>query len=145
LGIDFPIFKYHMRAFKQISLHNFTIIDEKTILSATKDADIEIRDFTARREVVDGMDHLAIYIQLKKEYAKSEVLNKIHKSLCEIDKGYLELSAYQKYSPLKITLLPEGTFSEFLKRKVGMPHLIRIEMKAEDFGLILSIAEELKR
>lgn len=145
LGISFPIFKYYMRAFKQISLHNFTIIDEKTILSALKDADIEVRDFTARLEVVDGMDYLAIYIEPRKEYAKSEVLTKIHESLCEIDKGYLELSAYQKYSPLKITLLPEGTFSEFLKRKVGMPHLIRIEMKAEDFGLILSIAEEYER
>jgi len=143
LGIDFPIFKYHMRAFKQISLHNFTIIDEKTILSALKAADIEINDFTARLEVIDGMEHLAICVEPGGEYSESELLTKVHKSLCNIDKGYLELSTYQKYTPLRTTILPQGTFTEFLNRKAGMPRVIRIEMKREDFDLVLSIAKEL--
>lgn len=144
LGIDFPIFKYYMRAFKQISLHNFTIIDEKTILLALKTADMEVNNFTARLEAVNGMDHLAIYLEPAREYDEGEVLRRLHKALCSIDKGYLELSEYQQYTPLKVRLLPEGTFTGFLKRKVGMPHLVRIEMKQEDFNLLLSIAEELR-
>ena len=145
LGIDFPIFKYHMRAFKQISLHNFTIIDEKTILSAFKTADIQINDFTARLEVIDGMEHLAIYMEPGRTYEENEVLTRVDKSLRDIDKGYSELSTYQNYIPLKITLLPEGTFSDFLKRKTGMSHLMRINMKSEDFALILSTAGELRQ
>jgi len=144
LRIDFPIFKYYMRAFKQISLHNFTIIDERTILSAVKAADIEMNNFTARLEVIDGMDHLALYLEPGERYGENELLTKIHRSLCDIDKGYLELSAYQKYIPLRVILLPEGTFSEFMKRKVGMPHLVRVETKKEDLDLLLSIGRELR-
>ena len=74
LGIDFPIFKYHMRAFNQISLHNFAIIDERAISSALKIADVKINDFTARKEVSDGLDHLALYIEPIEKYKKSELL-----------------------------------------------------------------------
>lgn len=145
LGIDFPIFKYHMRAFKQISLHNFTIIDEKTIMAAFKAADIRINDFTARLEIINGMDHLAIYVEPGGKYEENEVLDRVNESLSNIDKGYLELGRYHKYKPLKITLLPKETFSEFLKKKTGMSHLMRIDMKDEDFNLLLSIAEELRQ
>ncbi len=144
LGIDFPIFKYSTRAFKQISLHNFAILDEKTILSALKGTDLEIDNFTARLEVIKGEDYLAIYLEPLKKYKEKDVLTKIHKSLCNIDKGYLQLSEYQKYIPLKIRLLPKGTFSEFLKRKSGMPRIIRIEMKKEEFDIIQSIKKGLK-
>ncbi len=145
LGIDFPIFKYHTRAFNQISLHNFTIIDERTILSALKAADLKINDFTARLEVADGMDYLALYIEPIKKYKKSALLSAIHRSLCDVDKGYSEISKYQKYTPLRITILPRGTFSEFLKKKIGMARVIRINMNSEDSELLSKIKESRER
>jgi hypothetical protein len=139
IGTDLPIFKFFSRAAKVISLENFTTINESELLLALLRAQIPYIDFTARLEVEDGKHYLALYLETAREMTdKNEAERSIDQSLCALDPDYANLNNFYKYSPLKLTIIPKGSFGRLLATKQGFPKVDRINMGGKDFKILLS-------
>ncbi len=140
LNIDIPMFRYYARADKLIVLHNFTRIAEEELIKVLSDAGIPFVDFTARKEAEGTKEYMAMYLELSTPMPQEETLERIHRGLVDFDKDWRDLTDYFKYTPLKLKLLPKGTFSKYLRTKEGMPRIERIEMKDEHFGELMRVA-----
>jgi hypothetical protein len=137
INTSLPVFLYHSRCDKLISLHNFTRISEEELIQVLKEADIPFMDFTARREIKGKFDHMKIFIELTEEMPEEEVSERIHEQFLEIDKDWRDLTNFMEYKPLMIQLLPRGSFNEYMDRKGGLPRVDHIEMKKEHLALLL--------
>jgi hypothetical protein len=143
LGIDWPVFKFGSRLDKTISLQNFTRIDEYELLTALKDSNVTFVDFTAKAELLGGLEHLALYIERKGKITADEVKERLHKRLCEIDSDYKALIDFFNYNPIKIQLLPQGIIARYLaKKNAAPPKVDRINMSNEEFQKIRELMAE---
>jgi len=138
LGTDLPVFKYYSRGDKLVVLHNFTRIAEEELLQVMRDSGIGYVDFTARRETDGYRDHLKIYVELTEEKPVQEVHRIIGKALAEFDRDWRDLVEFLKYDPLKVELLPRGSFKRYLTRQPGMYRVDRVQMRDEKLDLLLS-------
>lgn len=142
IGTDFPIFKFHSRLEKTISLHNFTRIGEDELITALQKAKIQFIDFTARVEVKKGLEYLVIYIEVTGNATQKELEEKLHKELYNMNQDYQNLIDFFEYTPLKVKILPMGTFNKYLQEKPGsIPKVARINMNSEEFKKLLDIAQ----
>jgi len=142
LGIDQPIFYFYGRADRLISICNFTRISEDEILNALRDAGIPSVEFTARVELHGNKEYMVLYLELSTLMGAEEVTTRLHEALLEVDKDWASLTEYMKYTPLKVHLLPRGSFQRYLGKKDGLPKIERIEMKKERLNLLLSSGYE---
>ena len=138
LETEFPVFKYYARADRILVLHNFTRITEDEILEVFKAAEVPFVEFTARRELDGSRDYLHLYIELRKPVEMDILHAKINSLLREYDRDWRDLSNFLDYDPLKITILPKGSFNRYLNRQKGMPKVERIIMKEERFKDLIS-------
>jgi len=140
LGTDFPVFKYYSRIEKTISVQNFTRLSEDEIVSALEDSGVPWVEFTVRTEVVGGIERAVIYLELSEDMDATEVEKRIHECLYSVDVDYRELSDFFDYIPIKVRIVPKGTFNKFLGLKAtGLPKVDRINMREEDFLKFLSL------
>jgi hypothetical protein len=140
LGVDQPIFKFGSRLEKTISLHNFTRIDEYELLTALKDIGVKFVDFTARVELIEGLEHLIFYLEQTSKMTAEEIKKELHRRLYEVDRDYKDLADFFNYTPIKVRLLPRGTFAKYLSRKIAAtPKVDRINMRSEDFQKLLQL------
>jgi len=137
LGIDQPIFNFYGRADRLISVHNFTRISEDEIISALRDAEVPSVEFTARVELHGNKEYMAMYIELSSPMEVEEVTSRLHEELLKVDKDWNDLTEFMKYTPLKVNLLPRGSFERYLGKKDGLPKIERIEMKEDRLRLLL--------
>jgi len=137
LGLGAPLFKYYARSDKIIVLHNFTRINEEELLTVLTNAEIPFVDFTSRRELDHSREYLALYIELSKDMPIEEVHKKITEGLKEFDWDWRDLTDFMEYDPLRLNLLPKGSFSRFLEQKSGMARVTRMEMREERFKQLL--------
>ena len=140
LETEFPVFKYYSRADRILVLHNFTRIAEDELLEVFKAAEVPFVEFTARRELDGSRDYLHLYIELRKPVEMDALHVKINSLLGEYDRDWRDLSDFLGYDPLKITVLPKGSFKRYLSRQKGMPKVERIIMKEERFKNLISSA-----
>ena len=138
LNSEIPVFKYYSRADRLLVLHNFTRINEEEMVSVLHDAEIPFVDFTARGELDESREYLALYIELSETTNEDEVLERVNRKLLEFDKDWRDLSEFMNYTPLRVTLLPKDTFKKYLHRKEGMARIQRIGMRGERFKELLS-------
>ena len=138
LSTDLPVFKYYSRGDRLISLHNFTRISEEELLLVMQNAAVPYVDFTARRETEGYRDYMKIYVELREPMPVEEVHRKISGALLGFDKDWRDLTDYLKYDPLRIGLLPRGSFKRYFARKEGMYRVDRVEMREERLNLLLS-------
>jgi len=117
IGSDFPVFKFHSRMEKTISLQNFTRISEEELLRVFKATGIPFVDFTARTEISKGIERLAMYVELRGDMSAEQIESLIHKELYRMDQSYRDLVDFFGYVPVKVYLVPRGTFAEYFRRK----------------------------
>ena len=141
IGSDLPIFKFHSRLEKTISLHNFTRIGEDELFTAFQRAKIRFVEFTARVEVTTGLEYMTIYTEVAKQLSSKEIEKKLHKELIDMDPDYRNLVEYFEYEPIKVKILPNGTFNKYLQQKpIALPKVSRINMDNEEFNNLLDVA-----
>ena len=138
LETELPVFKYYSRGDKLIVLQNFTRIAEEELIHVMANTGFQYVDFTARKEREGYKDYLKIYVELLEPKPVEEIHRKINEVLQDYDKDWRDLIDYLKYDPLKVQLLPRGSFKRFLSRKEGMYRIDRIEMREQRLNLLLS-------
>ncbi|HIH87815.1 TPA: GH3 auxin-responsive promoter family protein [Candidatus Bathyarchaeota archaeon] len=138
LGASMPVFRYHMRADRLIMLHNFTRIVENELIDILHAAGVPFVDFTARKTSEGIHDYMELYIELKEKGDVAALTKQIDDKLMEVDKDWRDLSHFLKYTPLKVNLLPRGTFHKYLASQTGMPRVERIGMSDERFAGLIS-------
>jgi hypothetical protein len=143
LGINYPAFKFKGRIEKALSVQNFTRITEDELMKAFQNAGVSFVEFTAKTEIENGFEHLAIYVEVYQEDLTAEdVKEKIHGQLCKIDQDYEALVDFFEYVPLQIHLMPRGAFSKYMQERPGMPNVDRINMADEEFRKLLKFMKE---
>jgi hypothetical protein len=142
LGIDHPVFKFHARLEKTISLHNFTRISEDELIIALRENQIPFVEFTAREEIENGLEFLKIYIETTEDKSEEEIQELIHKWLYNTDRDYKDLVDFYGYLPIKISLMPQGVFAKYLSTKVAAVSKVdRIKMRDEDFKKLMKLCK----
>ncbi len=134
LGTDFPVFRFHSRLETTISLQNFTRISEEELLVSLKHSDVRFVDFTARVEVENGLECLAIYLEHTGNMSVEEIKGYIHNHLYETDKDYRDLVDFFDYVPIRIRFVKKGAFSRYMEKKgTSWGKVERINMEEEVF------------
>ncbi|MFP3951089.1 MAG: GH3 auxin-responsive promoter family protein [Candidatus Bathyarchaeia archaeon] len=139
LNTDIPVFKYYARSDKVLSLQNFTRINEEELITVLKNSGVPFVDFTARSEIDGTREYLSIYIELAHEMPEDEVYQRVNRGLLDIDRDWRDLSSFMNYTPLKVSILPRGTFKRFLHNKPGMARVTRIGMREERFNKLMDL------
>jgi len=142
LGTNYPIFKFHGRLEKTISLQNFTRISEAELLAAFKEAGVSFFDFTTRVETEKGLEYLTVYMEHTGNMNAKEIESAVHKQLYRKDKDYKDLCDCFEYIPIKVHLIPRGTFARYLEEKGGtFPKVDRINVRDEEFKKLIRLAK----
>lgn len=142
LGSVLPVFKYYARSDKLLVLENFTRINEEEMVQVLANARIPFIDFTVQKELIENKDYMVIYIELSEPMSEPEIVQKIHEEFIDFDKDYRDLSDFMKYVPVKVRLLPRGSFTNYVKNKGGQPKVTRIGMRKERLQSLLSLTKD---
>ncbi len=140
LKVKTPVFRFYSRADKLVSLHNFTRINEQEIIMVLQNADVPFVEFTVRKELDGTKEFMVLYLELNKEMDVEVVKTRVHEEIMKVDKDWRDLTNMMNYNPLKIKLLPRGSFKRFLSRREGMPRIAHIDMNDEQFRELVGAA-----
>src|SRR4030042_3329457 len=128
LDIDIPQMAFEGRADEIINIGGFFRLTEKVIWQAIENTNIPYEDWAVRREMVEDMPVLRVYIELKDGYVASEkgVAKAIHNQLKELDTGFIyselenmlgDVESMLDLRPIEVTLLPEGAFVRHIAQR----------------------------
>jgi len=119
LGIDIPQMTFDRRADDLIEIAGFAGLTEKTIWQALENSGVAYQDWTARREAQEEtMVHL--YLELKENGEgrdEEQLAAAIHEQLRKLDGDYADVETILQLKPLKVTLLRNGAFQEYISRQ----------------------------
>lgn len=136
-GVNLPQMLFESRADDIIDLAGFARLDEKTVWQAIANTGLEYEDWTIRKEYAKGNpNNLHLYLELKNNYNVKEVERLINDSLVALDPFYADLGKMLKVHPLRVTLLPQGSFRRYYEEKKAagfdLAHLKPPHMNASD-------------
>jgi len=135
-GIKLPQIVFDSRADALIDIAGFTRLDEKTIWQAIVNTGIKHEDWSARKEYEQDKAIIRLYIELKEENEAQEVEILVHQKLVDIDNDYRDLGSMLGIRPLRVSLLPAGSFQQYYEKKKAsgaeLAHLKPPHMNASD-------------
>jgi len=137
LQMNIPVFRYYSRSDGLLVLHNFTRISEDELTVILGSAGIEFVDFVVTRELIGSREYMKMFIELKKPMSEEELYSTLHERLVDFDKDWHDLCKMLEYEPLKIQILPAGSFKRYLQRKSGVPKINRVNITPENLRLLL--------
>jgi hypothetical protein len=119
LGINLPQITLEGRTDDLIDL-GFIRLNERVIWEALEKTGILYKDWTALKEI-DNNPQLHLYLELAPGYyiSSEEVAKRVYNSIKNLSDGlyvYKEIDNIEKlidFKPIKVTILPEGTFSSY--------------------------------
>jgi hypothetical protein len=134
-GIRLPQMVFEARADRIIDIGGFSRLNERIVWQALEGLDIEYEDWMARKEFASAQPVLRIY--LATDNGKVEQLEaRIHEALKALDKDYADLESMLDMNPLRLTLLPAGTFARYAELReaegVDMAHQKPPHMQPSD-------------
>jgi len=135
-GIQLPQVIFESRADGIIDIAGFARLNEKTMWEAITNAGIKNLGWSARKEHESGKPILHIYIEPSEKIDAQEVERLIDAQLMTINSDYRDMVDMLKLHPLKVTLLPQGSYRQYYeeKRKAGadLSHFKPPQMNAPD-------------
>jgi hypothetical protein len=127
LNIDIPQMVFHSRADDLIDIASLGRITEKVIRKAIENTGMPCVDWVARKEIIDSKPVLHVYPELKTGYVASEksLATAIRQQFTRLDRKYRsnfyrligDMENVLELKPVKVTLLPEGAFSNYSVRR----------------------------
>jgi hypothetical protein len=135
-GIKLPQMVFESRADDLIDIAGFPRLDEKTIWQAIANAKMKYEDWSARKEYEQNNPILRLYIELREEIEAAEFERLIHREMVSINPDYRDLENMVGIRPLRVTLLPAGSFTRYYEKKkasgASLVHLKPPHMNAPD-------------
>ncbi len=119
LDVDIPQMSFLSRVDDQIDIAGFTRLSEKIIWQAIEDAGLDYSDWTVRKEISDH-PVLHLYIEIKEpegSITTEQIADRVHNALKKLDTPYAELEDFTGLRPLKVTILPQDSFSLYKQRQ----------------------------
>jgi hypothetical protein len=149
LDIDIPQMVFERRADELIDIAGFLRVTERTIWQALENTHIPYADWTARKEIVEDRPEFHLYLELKDNYIASEngVATAVLVQLRKFDEGtmYSGLASMLDLNPIKVTLLPEGAFANYITKRrdegADLAHLKPNHINPSDAELSLLTAK----
>jgi len=117
LGVRLPQMSFYARADDIIDLASITRLTEKTLWQAIEAAGFPYVDWSARKEYESGEVVLHLYLELRGEHSNASLRERIAECLRALEPSYGELQRLWNADPLRITLLPEGSFSRYYQTR----------------------------
>jgi hypothetical protein len=136
VGVKLPQMSFESRADDIIDIGGFSRLDERTVWQAIANTGIKYEDWSARKEYQQNEPIIHLYIELKEEIEVAKMEALIHQELVSMNQDYKDLENMLGIRPLRITLLPPGSFQRYYeeKRKAGfdLTHLKPRHINASD-------------
>ncbi len=121
LGINIPQMTFYGRADDIIDFVAYTpaYFTEKMIWQAIAATGIELVEWVARKEVIDELPTIHIYLEPKDPAAVdlAEASAVIDRTLAELNDDYEEIARFHGTSPVRVTLLPSGAFARYTEMR----------------------------
>lgn len=112
--INLPQIRFVDRIANVIDLAGFTRITRATIDKALNLGKMPIKDWVACKQYEEKEPILHIYLELEDSFTNEEgVKQRLHSSLQESDSDYRDIQMLLGKDPLRVTLLPKGTFERY--------------------------------
>jgi hypothetical protein len=117
-GINIPQMVFEARGDGLIDIAGFTRLTEKIIWEAIENAGIVYQDWSVRKEHGET-PVLRLYLEPKPgiEMNEEEAAVNIHDELKKLDSDYASLETMLDLRPVKVTILPEGTFLNYINKQ----------------------------
>jgi phenylacetate-coenzyme A ligase PaaK-like adenylate-forming protein len=135
-GIKIPQMLFESRADDIIDIAGFTRLDEKTVWQAIVNTGIKHEDWTARKEYEEKNAFLHVYFEAKEDIEAKDIIVLLHRELKHLNKDYANLENMLTIKPLRVTLLPAGSFQSYYearqKEGAALAHLKPPHMNASD-------------
>jgi hypothetical protein len=135
-GIKLPQMVFESRADGLIDIAGFPRLDEKTTWQAIANAGIRYEEWSARKEYEGDTPVVRLYIELREEIEVTELEKRVHQELAALDHHYADLESMLGIRPLRVTLLPTGSFQRYYERRkasgADLAHLKPPHMNASD-------------
>jgi hypothetical protein len=135
-GIAIPQAIFQSRIDDIIDIAGFIRFDEKTIWQAIFNSGIKYEDWSARKEYERDKPILRLYIEPMDTMDTKVLEELINQELIKLLKDYRDLESMLGIKPLKITILPPGSFRNYFQDKqkagVDLAHLKPRHINAPD-------------
>ena len=117
LNIDIPQMVFYSRADDVLDF-TYTSFTEKTIWVAIENSGVDYEDWVARKEIEETAK-LHIYLETKEDMSgrEAEIATLIDNELKKLQEDYSHLEEEFGLKPFKLTLLPQGSFKEYIDRQ----------------------------
>jgi hypothetical protein len=157
LNIDIPQMTFERRADDLIDLAGYVRLTERTIWQAIENSGIPYEEWTVRKEV-DEKPLVNIFLELKDGFkaSESDIALTIYEEIKKLDERVNSGAIYSTLEnilctiPLKVTLLPCGTFPDYVSRRqkegVDLAHVKPPHINPSDEVLLqLGVRKKTKR
>jgi hypothetical protein len=117
-GVRLPQMVFEARADRVIDIAGFSRLNERVVWHALESMDIVYEDWMARKEIEDGQPVIRLY--LATDYPHREQLEtRLHEKLKELNEDYTDLEEMLNMKPLRLQLLPLGTFARYSQMRIA--------------------------
>ncbi len=117
-GIRLPHFSFLTRIDGLIDVGGFTRLTEKIIWEAIENSGVPYEEWTIRKESRGEKPVLHLYMELRdgNENA-SDIEDRIHTSLKQLDKNYREMEEIAGLKPLTVSIVTKGAFQRYYEER----------------------------
>jgi len=118
-NINLPQMNFDSRIDGIIDIAGFTRLTEKVVWQAIENSTIAYQDWAVKKEPGKENAVLHVYIELKpgKKITEEQAAAEIHQQLKNLDKDYANLESMLNLNPLKVTILPGGSFQTYTAKQ----------------------------
>ncbi|MBN1856028.1 MAG: GH3 auxin-responsive promoter family protein [Dehalococcoidia bacterium] len=116
-GVRLPHIRFQRRVGETIDLAALARLDERTLWQALANTGLRYADWAATKEYDGDSTYLRLHIELKDGASSERVAELMDQNLKLIDVDYRDLESYLGLNPVKVTLLPPGTFDRYTDRQ----------------------------
>jgi hypothetical protein len=116
-GVRLPHMQFQRRVGETIDLAALARLDERTLWQAVANTGLRFADWAACKEYDGSQAYLRLYLEPKDECTPEEVAEMVDRNLKAIDVDYRDIESYLGLQPVKVTLLPRGSFQRYMDRQ----------------------------
>ena len=117
LGVRLPQMRFYSRADGLIDIAGIARLTERTLWQAIVEASFPYTDWVATKEYEGGRVLLHVYIEPKGQLELISIRDRIQHNLQRLDADYADLERLWSMDPLRVSLLPVGSFQAFYRKR----------------------------